>query len=84
MEFALLCFFAAFCLIIGRITKPDGALKHQHIWQIRSVHPLRWYNNGKDQLPSEYTTDILKVCFCGETKVERINGTWQLKDFDTL
>lgn len=66
---------------MGRFSKKDNGLKHEHIWKPVSSQHLNLYAGDNARRPTQRTTKVLKVCYCGDNKVQTIEGNW---DFDQL
>lgn len=69
---------------VGLAFKANDGVKHQHIWRaVSSMHrntfPYGSVEGGGDR-PTRRATRILKVCFCGENRVDEIEGNWEFED----
>ncbi len=59
---------------------------HRHTWEARDITKIL---SGNGLMPQENwskpETDILYVCtLCGDSKVERRNGHWNLEDLKSV
>lgn len=65
---------AFFGFVAGRVRRKPRKVRHEHNWNVSAVQQFQEIPQAAAIGRSK--TKVLQTCFCGEFKVEVLDGTW--------